>query len=188
MPCSLLLALGLLTTPECYSSLADHTVLQWNPQHEQLVTFGKPTPETLKAPRIDAIGKTGPAVAEKYKTESTSVEKRPNLRPIVVPAIAERAPQKLQPNRNELKMASPAIAQKNVRVAAPITEVAPMDLSSIALSSPDPVNHVPAVAERLEKRVHPKQNPEEWQQVAQAWPSLPPHVRSEILRLVQNAE
>jgi len=242
MPCSLLLALGLLSAPECYSSLAEHAALQWNPQPKPNLIFGQLSPETRKEPRPEASSESIPAVAEKPKpAESMTAETKPKACTNEMPAIAERAPRKRQPERNDVKIASPAIAQKSVQAANPVTVVAPMDLSPIALDSPNPmdhapaiaerpprkpqserhdvkiaspaiaqksvrveapvtevapialdspnpIDHAPAIAERLEKKANAEPNPEELQKIAQAWPTLPSHVRSEILQLVQNAE
>ena len=213
MPCSLLLALGLLTAPECYSSLAEHAAVQWNPPYGQLAMFGKLSPKKVPDPQTDACRKAGPAVAEKPKpaelvheqdllddnlipavaekpkpAESMTAERKLESSPKRMPAIAERAPRKPQPLLKEVKAVAPAITQKSVQVQALVAEVAPMDLSPVALNSPNQAEHAPAIAERPEKKANTTQNREEWQQVAQAWPSLPSHVRSEILRLVENAK
>lgn len=188
MPCSFLLALALLTAPECFSSLAE-TTFPWNPQAQQAVIVQTVLPKTENALSTDDSLKATPAVAEKPNpAESLVAKAKSENRPRVIPAIAERAPKQGLPQVNNDKDIIPAIAQKSLRLPAPVTEVDPMDLSSIALDTPQSVAHAPAIAERAPKKSARDTNPNEWQQVAQAWPTLPTHVRSEILRLVQNAD
>ncbi|MCA9068598.1 MAG: hypothetical protein KDA84_06730, partial [Planctomycetaceae bacterium] len=189
MPCSLLLALGLLTAPECCTSLAQHASIQWSPKTFEILKVETLSPKTMKQTKAQETPATVPAIAEKRTPAKAVVVKTEKKNDnSVMPAIAERAPKTSKPQVTPAKIQLPAVAQKPVRVTAPVAQIVPMDLSPIAIQTSSPFTRAPAVAERLPQKSSPKTNGDEWQQVAQAWPTLPTNVRSEILRLIQTAE
>ncbi len=232
MPCSLLLALCLLPTPDYSISqcLVIDLTHQFSQEYEEVVTIIQKHQVRGKLPTSKESIPPAPAVAEKsalietvtdpYEEliayiqqhqvsceESSSnglpqpiptVADQPNspevVAPTVVseptpacnPAIAERAPRQELVIPSEPQIAkTPAIVDSH---STPATVISPMDLSTLKWEPASVTECPPAIAERPVRIVKDESRPEEWQQVAQAWPTLPPHVRIEILRLIENVQ